>query len=493
MNERTPTQFILVFAEGLVLFASGAVLFVLIARTRGAELLGQYALVLAWLAAFQVLGNFGIPEFTMRETGAFTRDAGRYLGHGLIIGLSSSFAALITMLIVVHLVGYPLEIGRAIRLSSLALIPMIVTAVCRAGLLAHRKSEWIFLVALVESVVVVSINAFLVLRGHGIVALVLTIVCGRMLSSLLAFYFVSRYATRIQWQLDLAFCRRLLPPIFTFGVSTFLGVISMRLNIIVFSKLGTIYAVGLYAVANKVMEVALMVPNTYAQLMLPRLARRYATDGRLDPRRLQKDLTFLVALVIPIGFGVMLFAEPLLAVVFGEGYAESVLVLRILMIFFFVESADAVMGMVLKATGRQKVDVYMFTANPVVNTALNFLLIPSLGGVGVAVARLAGALCSSSLRYAFMAKSLVPINWARVAAKPFLICSVLVVCMMPLRGRVNIFVLVALFAAVSGALVYRIGGRAVRHSKGEVDHEGAGPDLNPPLEDRRMEQNKKNG
>ena len=84
---------------------------------------------------------------------------------------------------------------------------------------------------------------------------------------------------------------------------------------------------------------------------------------------------------------------------------DNLRALAILMVFFIIENADAVMSVMLRAAGYQTLDVRLYLANPIANVGLSCLFIPLWGGLGAAVARLAGGFGSSVLRYAFISRT----------------------------------------------------------------------------------------
>src|SRR5579863_1287245 len=99
-------QLAFVIGEAALILISGGVIFIIISRVSGPEVLGGYALALAWLALFQGVSSFGIPEYVLREAGAHGRDAAGQVVHAMLLGLGSGFVAICLMLIAVRFLGY---------------------------------------------------------------------------------------------------------------------------------------------------------------------------------------------------------------------------------------------------------------------------------------------------------------------------------------------------------------------------------------------------
>lgn len=85
---------------------------------------------------------------------------------------------------------------------------------------------------------------------------------------------------------------------------------------------------GAYAAASKLVQPALLVPQTIASLVLPRSARLDATDSRRLVRPLLLACASSFVVVVPL----MVFAGPLLTLVMGASYASSAPILRWLLV-----------------------------------------------------------------------------------------------------------------------------------------------------------------
>ena len=313
-----------------------------------------------------------------------------------------------------------------------------------------------FLIALVESLSIICVNGYLAINGYGIVCLVITISGAKIITSVMSLYLLNRHAIKARFDFDVYFCRELIYTIIPFAWSNFLGIISMRANFIMLSIWSTISMVGLYAAASKVMEMVLVIPSLFAQLLLPRLAKSYAEYGKFEMPYLEKLLPWLFALTIPVGVGILVFAKPVLTFLFGEQFADADVILAILMVFCIIESADTIMAVMLRAAGYQTHDVRMFSANPITNVGLNCLLIPIWGGLGAAIAKLAGGFGSSALRYAFISKSFLAPSWLRITAMPLLVSTAMILGVYLLKGFLPPVMLGVIYVSSGLLLLYTL-------------------------------------
>ena len=410
-----------VIGEAALTLVSNGVLFVIISRASGPELLGTYALALAWLMLFQGISSFGIPEFVMREVGVHGRSAAEQVGHTMLLGLGSGVMALCLMLVVVRLVGYSAYLVQVITVASLALIPAFLTTTCRSVFLAMRAMHLTFLALLAEVSIVIPASLYLLWKGYGAIGLMTTLVIAKSISATFALTLLYSRVLPMRLSFSLGRLMQTAGTVLTFGIGSMLGMLTMRISTIMVSGWVDIVAVGHFAAATKIMEIGMIIPNLFVQLLLTRIAYSFNTQGDRDPNRFGAWYRILFALVVPLCVGVWVFANLLLETLFGRGFGNALWALRILMIYLAIESADTVMSIILKAAHKQREDVSRLAFNPLINILLNLALLPTLGTVGAAMARVGGVGASAILRHTLISRELARVSWFRFAAKPALI------------------------------------------------------------------------
>jgi O-antigen/teichoic acid export membrane protein len=322
------------------------------------------------------------------------------------------------------LLGYSAYVVQVVSIASLALIPAFFNTACRSVFLALRQMHLSFLGLLVEVTIVMSASFYLLLSNFGAAALMVTLVIAKFTSASIALVLLYCRALPLQWSLDVGGLVRTAKTVIAFGIGNMLGMLTMRINMIIVSAWVDIATVGRFAAATKILEIGLMIPALFVQLLMSRIAQSFNTRGNINPNRFGPWYQLLFALVAPVSVGVWVFAGPILGTLFGAGFDDALWVLRILMIYLAMESVDAVMSIILKAAHRQREDVNRLVFNPVTNIVLSLALLPALGMIGAAVGRVGGASASAILRHLLIARELNAVNWLRFASKPALISIV---------------------------------------------------------------------
>jgi O-antigen/teichoic acid export membrane protein len=421
MTHRPWLQLTFVIGEAVLTLFSGGVLFIIISRAAGPEVLGTYALALAWLALFQGVSSFGIPGYILREAGADGGGAARQVISATMLGLGSGFLAICLMLISVRLLGYSPYIVQVISVASLALIPAFLNTSCRSFFVAQRQMQLPFVAALVEAAIMVSASLYLLLSGYGAVALVVAFVVAKIASASFAGFQLFRRILPMRPDLDPRMLVQTARTVLAFGIGNILGMLSLRINVIMVSVWADITTVGHYAAATKIMEIGLIISNVFAPLLLSRMAHNFSAKGNRDPNFFGAWYEILFAVVIPLCVGVWVFAGLILEGLFGTAFGDALWIARILMIYVLTETADIVMSIILIAAHKQRQDAFCLAFNPLTNIVLNLALLPFLGPIGAAIGRVAGGGVSATLRHRLIARVLTPVNWFHFTRKPALV------------------------------------------------------------------------
>jgi O-antigen/teichoic acid export membrane protein len=416
-------QLAFVLGEAALAPLSSGFVFIMISRVSGPDVLGTYALALGWLMLFQGISSFGVPEFIMREVGGYGRAAAAQVFHAILLGLGSGFVGLCLMTVVARLPGYSLSLAHIITIAGLAVIPAFLNSACRSVFLALREMHLTLIGASVEATIVTCVSLYLLVSGYGATALVVTLVGAKVVAASISLTLMRRYVLTEWPAFDLRLLTTTARTVLSFGIGGVLGMLTMRINTVLASVWVDVASLGHFAAATKVMEIGLIIPSLFGQLLMTRVSYSFNTGDERDPNRFDAWYQVLFAFVLPVAVGAWVFAGLVLEVLFGKAFADAIWILRILMVYLLVESVDAVMSIILKAAHRQREDATLLAFNPLTNIAFSVVLLPILGTIGAAIGRVVGACTSATLRNSLIDRELTKVNWLRFALKPALISA----------------------------------------------------------------------
>jgi hypothetical protein len=157
-------------------------------------------------------------------------------------------------------------------------------------------------------------------------------------------------------------------------------------DIVILSALASSEEVGVYQVATRLVILAMLCITPLTQSLAPRIAHYWEVQD-LDTLRERYQVIVLWSWRLTIGLFASLLIVPGDALrLFGNDLTDGVAVVYILAAGALFESFAAPSAVLLNQIGRNALNMVINTANLALNVALNFLLIPSYGIRGAALA-----------------------------------------------------------------------------------------------------------
>jgi O-antigen/teichoic acid export membrane protein len=180
--------------------------------------------------------------------------------------------------------------------------------------------------------------------------------------------------------------RLTLTPALTLGLSQAMGLLNFNFDSILLGFLRGLREVGFYNAAYKPVTVALQLPLTYFIGLFPALSRTYAESREAFQALVIRSFRLCTIFAIPLGVGGTMLAAPIIQLLFGADYADSVAPFSILVwsAVFVILRGSARHG--LNAAGHQALDLKCALLSAGLNVGLNILLIPRYGMLGSACA-----------------------------------------------------------------------------------------------------------
>lgn len=197
------------------------------------------------------------------------------------------------------------------------------------------------------------------------------------------------------------FQKSLIKPIIAtawpFGLMGLMGAINLNTDIIMLGWLRTAEEVGFYSAAQKPIQLLYVLPAILATSIFPIMARLAKTDPESVKKLLRKYFVKLVLAGTAIAIVGLIFASPIINLLFGADYGSAVMTFRILMLTILIVYPSALLGNAIFAYDHQKAFVGFVLAAVIGNVFFNFLLIPPFGIEGAAISTVITQLFTNAL------------------------------------------------------------------------------------------------
>ena len=180
--------------------------------------------------------------------------------------------------------------------------------------------------------------------------------------------------------------RNTLKPAMTIGASQGLSLINYNFDSVMLGMFLGSAAVGFYGAAYKPVTMMLAMPLTYFVGLFPALSRAYQQNCELFSETVVRSFRLTSTFAVPFGVGGAFVARPVINLLFGTAYFNSVPVFQILCWSASLVILRGTYRHSLNAAGRSSLDLRCAGASAALNVLLNLLLIPRYGIVGAAIA-----------------------------------------------------------------------------------------------------------
>jgi O-antigen/teichoic acid export membrane protein len=344
-----------------------------VARSLGASNFGVYA---GGTAAYNLAVSFtdlGFGVAAVREIGKHPDQEGPLLRAAVHVQFIWSAGIMLLLLAAALVTGgqrgaVMLVLCPAVLMSGLSAARQIFAAryQARAQLLIDLS------VTVLQAVAMIS----LAVLGAGVVPLAAALSVSVCLNSLL----IARLARRLiagsramiveRW--------RMLRMAIPLGIASLLASLYFTIDQVILSLIVSSRELGQYAAAVRLLTMLVMIPGFVMAAGIPGLARM--TGDRAQLSRFTGTLAHWISVTaLPICVALAVFAQPAIHIVFGAAFAQSVGLLRILMVAGALSLVSNVLGIVLLSLNIVRGMILVNIASLAINVAGNFLLVPRYG------------------------------------------------------------------------------------------------------------------
>ena len=147
-------------------------------------------------------------------------------------------------------------------------------------------------------------------------------------------------------------------------------------------------AAGWYEVAYKLVTPAKFVSETASSGLMARVSH-LISRGKGISEDVTNVLAYASILSIPIFFGSLVVAEPLIVTVYGAEYADAAPLLVVIALYHVVTTQNMVLSQTIYGINMPQRVMWVSVGAVFLNFVLGIVLVPSIGPVGVAFATLA--------------------------------------------------------------------------------------------------------
>jgi O-antigen/teichoic acid export membrane protein len=417
-----------------------------IGRILGVSYLGDYGVVMSLLNIFQTLTMFGQNQIVLREVSRDRELAGSHLVNSGFLLIVTSLLFMLVMNGLVRLLGYDPAVLRYTWVAGLALLPYSLMTMMEAIIQALERMKFVAIGKAIGQVVMVVSALTVMAMGYDLRTVFAVIGIGWALTALVYVAVLTRLGVRIPLRLDSRFLRHLLSLSWTFVLLGAFGMAFKQADVLMLSRLGATRfehsilgfipvptplegynelskaITGYYTAAYKLAQIGQMILPALVLPIVPSLSRRFLESPERFSRLSHRAARLLLVVILPVAVGVTFYADLIIQLAYGDQYAGSVSVLRILIWMLVSFYANAAFYRTIIASNNEVASLRIALINTVFTVILNYFLIPLFGAVGAAVVWVATVALGLFQNYIFIHRRVFRVRLGEVLLKP-LVCA----------------------------------------------------------------------
>lgn len=376
---------IIQFAGKIIGTVLGLLTVGIMTRYLGQAGFGYYTTITGFLQFFGILVDFGLTLTTAQMLGHSRWDERRLFANILSLRIISAIVFLGIAPLIGLLFPYPTFVKVGIAVTTLSFFFMSLNQIFLGFFQKHLELTYVSIAEVANRLFLLLAIVACVWLDLGLLSILVTVV----LSNVVQFAFLVWPAHKIQplsWAIDKAIWRDIWQQTWPIALSIALNLLYLKTDILVLSVYSSPEEVGLYGAAYKVVDVLTTFPVLFAGILLPLLSRFWQSgDKQRFAQLTQQGFDAMSIIAWPIVFGTLFVGSDVMAIVAGEAFRASGLLLQLLIWASAVIFFNAVFAHAIVALQRQRSTIWAYAITAIVGVAGYLLFIPKYGALGAAV------------------------------------------------------------------------------------------------------------
>jgi len=359
-----------------------------IARYLGPENYGILNYAVAFVGLFGFIASLGIDSILNRELIKTPEKRDVLLGTAFKLKVVGGIAALALAVISILMSQTTLLIQFLVIIFSFNFILQAINVISiyfQSKVESKNNVKVSIISTLISSVLKVGV----ILLDKGVIWIMLVYILDFVWQWINFVYVYKRQGLKIRdWKFDNDLAKKILKNSWPLILAQAAGYIYLKVDQVIIGLMLGNYEVGLYAVAVKVTEIWYFIPSIICSSLFPAIINAKLTDVKVYKKRLSNLYVLMFILSLIIAITITFLAKPIMTILFGNSYLESVAILKIYIWSSVGLFLTVAVNQYLISENSVKTIFWFNFLSMIINIGLNIWLIPLIGLLGAAWATL---------------------------------------------------------------------------------------------------------
>ncbi|MEA3307985.1 MAG: flippase [Chloroflexota bacterium] len=397
----------------------------LMLRILGPANAGDYYYAITLYTWFDIITNFGLDAYLMREVARHREQGARYLFNVTALRL------------ILSVVGLPLLAGfialrqnffaapvsmqalTALGLLYLGLIPGSISKGLTSLFYAYEKAEYPAAISTISTLLKVILGTVALFWGWGIVGLAGASILVNLVTVSSLGILTARLLFRPAWQPEQSLCREMLGESWPLMINHLLATLFFKIDIFLLEALRSSAIVGLYSTGYKFLDALNVIPAMFTLAIFPVLSRQAREEPAKLLRFYQLSVKLLLGLALPVTVLTTLVAREMVYLLGGAEYLPgSMFALQLMVWSMPIGWINSLTQYVLIALDRQRYLTRAYLLGFAFSLGTNLIFIPRYGYRASAIIHIFAELVLCIPFLVGLQQQVAALKWKEIIGKP---------------------------------------------------------------------------
>ncbi|MEZ4195106.1 MAG: flippase [Candidatus Paceibacterota bacterium] len=377
------------FAARGATFVTSFLTMAMVARYLGPENLGKISYAQSFVSILSVFASLGIDQILYRDLTAKPEKEHGLIGTAVLAKFIFGFFAFVLSIVLSLSIDNETLLTQLVAITAftflinpLGTIAILFQAKVQARYTSHATIFIAFFIPILKILVIVFDKGVLFFAG--------LLVIEALISTVWSLYiYINKFKQNpLEWKFEWSIFKQLMNDSWPFLFAGFFSYIYARIDQVMLQQYLGSTSVGLYDVAVRISNIWSFIPALIISSVFPALVSAKKIS-RLSYLQRYRALTILVmAITLAVTLFVFIFARPIILILFGEKFIESIILLQI----YIWSGAVGILGILVQqyliTENKGRIHLYLTLTGALINISLNLFMIPRYGAVGAAISTL---------------------------------------------------------------------------------------------------------
>jgi O-antigen/teichoic acid export membrane protein len=417
-----------------------------IARTLGAESLGQYLLAINYYYIFVNLASQGFKTLFTRELARNPEITPVYLVSGTLLQLVFGLIGSIVMTTLVFMLPYSDRTSSICYVAAVMIIPFSLSNITEAIFQAQEKMHLIALSTVPIYILRLLAIIWIIQLNYG-VADVIWILVGSETLILVIQWLLLIEIVKPNWQIDRDFIWKTIGTARTFFAMEGIGIIASRIDILILSLLSSETLVGIYGGICQLLQPYYIVSSSVSLAAFPSMSKAVEIGKEKQHQIVANTIETLLCLSLPFLVGIFFIGDRLLSFIYQDpSFSKETVILHIISMSLITGASSRVFSYLLIANGLEKLHLIEVVITTVIGNLAGIILISQYQLLGAALMNLSIGFINFVVMAYFVYSRLFHLKLWQIIRRPLLISTAMSIVFVIL-DKFHLDILITIIAA----------------------------------------------